>query len=108
MKDNGRIDMPPITSGEYLIGYLYEIGPTMAAGMGNGPVAFSEIQAWQQLSGIALTPWEARTLRRLSNDYACESHAATKADCPPPYGESRAAMNLREAELQKKMDLFLS
>ena len=44
--------------------------------MGLGPVSFQEIDAWRRLSGVRLTPWEARTLRNLSREYAAELKAA--------------------------------
>ena len=41
--------------------------------------------AWQQISGVELLPWEAKTLRRLSNDYADQAHKSRKADCFAPF-----------------------
>lgn len=54
--------------------------------MGLVAIAFTELQAWQQCSGINLQPWEAHILRRLSSDYIAENRRAEKLDCPPPYG----------------------
>jgi len=73
--ENYAPDMPPLDT-DYLIGYLFEIGPTMAAGMGSGPITHEEILAWQELTGIELQPWEARFLRRLSLEYVSELHHA--------------------------------
>lgn len=78
-------EMPGIEGGGYLLGYLWELGPTMAAGMGAGPITHEEMRAWQSNTGIALQPWEARMLRRLSIDYLAQSHKAEKADCPAPW-----------------------
>jgi hypothetical protein len=77
--------MPPVEGGEYLIGYLLEIGPTVAAGMGAGPITHGELRAWMDNIGIELEPWECRLLRRLSGDYLAESRKAEKADCPAPW-----------------------
>lgn len=83
-------DMPPLDGSDYLIGDLFEIGPTMAAGMGEGPLTFGEIQAWIELTGVKRQPWEIRFLRRLSLEYLAQSHKSTKPDCLAPYGmESR-------------------
>lgn len=54
--------------------------------MGLSPIAFTELQAWQECSGISLQPWETKVLRRLSSDYIAENRRAEKPDCPPPYG----------------------
>jgi hypothetical protein len=78
-------DMPPAEGVGYLLGYLWEVGPTMAAGMGAGPVTHTELRAWQANTGIELAPWEARILRRLSHDYLAESHAAEKPDRAAPW-----------------------
>lgn len=76
-------DMPPLECGEYLIGYLYEIGPTS----GEEAITQPAIRAWQDNIGIELPPWQVRLLRRLSIDYLSESHQARKRDCPAPWGD---------------------
>lgn len=80
-------DMPPCDA-PHLLGYLFEIGPTLAAGMGEGPLTHGEIASWQANTGIELQAWEARLLRRLSIDYLNQSHKARARDCPPPWGDA--------------------
>ena len=94
--------MPPCDA-EFMVAYLFEVGPTVAAGMGAGPITHGDIADWQSNTGIELDAWQARTLRRLSLDYLAESHKASKPDCPPPWvhpdevkaAPSRAAEDLR-------------
>lgn len=75
--------LPPLDPGdEYLIGYLFEAGPTGATGMG-GPLSWPEISAYAQWR--PLTPWEALLLRRLSIEYTNESSKATENFYPPPW-----------------------
>lgn len=107
-RDGGEIEMPPVDQGEYLIGYLYEMGPTVAAGMGAGPVSFAELVAWQAARGFELEPWEARLLRRLSVDYLAESHRATQRDCQPPWGGSIAVRISHDRAASRALDLFLA
>lgn len=107
-RDGGEIETPPFDQGEYLIGYLYEVGPTVAAGMGAGPVTFTEISAWQAARGFELQPWEARLLRRLSIDYLAESHRATKRDSAPPWGGSVAVRISADRASARALDLFLA
>lgn len=76
--------LPPCDA-PYLADYLFEIGPSASGGMGDGPIGHGDIAAWMANTGIRLTPWEARTLRRLSVDYVAESHKATKRNCPAPW-----------------------
>lgn len=107
-RDGGEIEMPPFDDGEYLIGYLYELGPTAAAGMGAGPVTFAEMAAWQAARGFELEPWEARLLRRLSVDYLAESHRATERNCPPPWGGSVAVRVSHDRAAARALELFLA
>lgn len=107
-RDGGEIEMPPVDQGEYLIGYLYEMGPTVSAGMGAGPVSFAELVAWQAARGFELEPWEARLLRRLSVDYLAESHRATQRDCQPPWGGSIAVRISHDRAAARALDLFLA
>lgn len=39
-----------------------ELAAARPAGMGPGAVPMAELQAWQQLHGVRLTPWEVGTL----------------------------------------------
>lgn len=101
------IQMPTIEWGAYILAYLFEVGPTMPSGMGSGPLTFSEIEAWQRTVGIFLLPFEAQLLRRLSVEYFGESHAATKFDCPAPYGVSLQLVKSTQKEINRKLDQFL-
>ena len=107
-RDGGEIEMPPCDEGEYLIAYLYELGPTVAADMGAGPVTFAEMAAWQAARGFELEPWEARLLRRLSVDYLAESHRATERNCPPPWGGSVAVRVSHDRAAARALELFLA
>lgn len=100
--------MPPVDA-EYLLAYLFELGPTMAAGMGAGPITQQELAAWQVNTGIALTPWEARTLRRLSLDYLAAMRDAESPDCPAPWNDkdlrARLAAQTMKRSIERLADL---
>ena len=83
--DDYEPEMPPLAGGEYLLAYLWETGPTLAAGMGAGPITHTELAAWCALTGTTLNGWETRTLRRLSIEYLNQAHKAEKRDCPAPW-----------------------
>ena len=81
-------DLPillPPNPAEHVTDWLLEIGPTSISGMGEAPVSWETIDAWQRLTGIELDPWEARTIRRLSSAYVGQRYEARKPNCPPPY-----------------------
>lgn len=103
--------MPAIEWGNYILDFLFEVGPTMAVGMGSAPLTFAEIEAWQRMVGIELSPFEAKLLRSLSVAYLDESYAATKRDCPPPYavcgvGSVPIIKRNPQREIERKLDAF--
>lgn len=87
MGETEELDMPPCDAG-HMIGYLFDIGPTMAAGMGDGPITHGEIESFRRNTGIEFDAWESRTLRCLSAEYSNESHKATARDCPAPWADA--------------------
>lgn len=101
MTDDGELVPLPDVATPYLIGYLWEVGPTIASGMGDGPLTFGEITSWMERIGLDLEPWESRFLRRLSIDYLVQSQKSTKPECPPPYG-----VQTRRIYVAKKIDEF--
>lgn len=78
-------ELPPLDGGEYLIGYLLDAGPSVAGAMGAGPLTSGHLLHWQQETGINLSPWEARTLRRLSIVWLNEQHQAEKRAAQAPW-----------------------
>lgn len=100
--DKQTPELPPVEAAGYLVGHLWEVGPTMATGSGSGPITFQELHAWQEQIGVELQPWEIRILRQLSLDYLVEFRKAEDPLCPPPYGKLS-----RNPNLDKKLDEFL-
>lgn len=100
-------EMPPLEWGAYLVDYLFEVGPTAFVGMGVAPIPPPFLESWQRQIGLALYPWEVRTLLRMSAEYAGESAAATKVDRPAPFADSSDAARLRDARMRRNLDKFL-
>lgn len=97
--------MPPCTAA-HLVGYLFEMGPTVSTGMGESPLPHTEIAAWMANTGIRLTCWETRTLRRLSCEYAQSSYLSQKPDCPAPWADApycKPAPNLVAQRMRAEM-----
>lgn len=82
--DGMAIEMPPNPM-PYITEWLMEVGPVCSNGMGTGPIGWTDIAAWQDLTGNELDAWEARTLRRLSRDFHDQMHRAKESTCPAPY-----------------------
>lgn len=53
--------------------------------MGEGPIDWREVEAWQALTLIDLLPWEARAIRQMSAAFVSQRYDARKPDCPAPY-----------------------
>ena len=81
----GEPDLPEITAGQYLLGWLTSIGMARTGISGAVPVDFTEIMAWQVLTGHALTHWEAETLHALSVHYANTLNASRQKSAQAPY-----------------------
>lgn len=101
----GRIPLPP-NPARYLTDWFFEIGPTSPAGMGEGPIGWTDITAWQSLTGIELQPWEARTIRRLSIAFVHQRSVAKEPDCPAPYKDETLAVAQRNKVDQQFKALF--
>lgn len=91
--------MPPNPM-PHIIERLTEIGLSEAAGMGAAPLSWNSIEAWQRITGIALDPWEARLIRRLSTDYLAMSREAEKETCSSPWRAPVTAQQ-RDSELAR-------
>lgn len=86
LEAGGEPDLPEIDpSTAFLIGYLFDAGPTSAAGQYGAALTWADLQAWQGGAGIYLPPWQLRLLRRLSGEYLSESMRADAYDAPPPW-----------------------
>lgn len=108
MKDAARDesfepDMPEPGAAAYLLDHFWSVGPAV----GEHALTYAELDRYECRMGISLTPWECRTLRRLSIEYLNEAHRATKRDCPPPFTESTDAARLQTAERKRKLSAFL-
>jgi len=89
--------MPPNPM-PHLVQRLIEIGLTEPAGMGMAPISWQTLAAWSTMTGVTLSPWEARLLRNLSTAYLAEFNAAGEEGRPAPF---RTKVAQREAEAEE-------
>lgn len=76
---------PDIEFGDYLIDYLFELGPVMYTGDGIAPITFSEIESWALLTSTPVSPFDAKALRFLSASFVRQANAAKDPKCPSPW-----------------------
>ena len=68
-----------------LLEYLYEIGPVIPSGMGLLPVTWTDIAAWQAVTGVMLDPYESAAVRELSMSYIDQHERSRSPSCPAPW-----------------------
>lgn len=98
-QDAGADIVLPHCPAPYLTQWLFEIGPG-----GDEPVGYQDFAAWQALSGVELTPWEAKTLRRMAQDYLSMAMKASEPDCAPPYTGLEDKREAARDAVVKKID----
>lgn len=94
---------PPLPV-DYMIDWLFDIGPSMAGSMGEGPIGWTEIDAWQRVTGVELDVWEARTLRRLSRAYVAQRHASEDQKCPEPRLDASEALAAKRQDVAERLE----
>ncbi len=75
--------------------------------VGEYPVPFSELEAWQSTTGVGLDEFEATSIRTLSQHYASMLREAAAVGCPAPVMK-REALPTRENISQSLGDLLRS
>lgn len=98
LEDGDLLEMPPCEGP--LVSYLFEIGPSIH----DGPITHQEVGAWMDNSGIRLTSWEARMLRRLSGEYLIASAQATDIEAPAPWQEASYAKRAETIRAERARD----
>lgn len=79
-----QLEMPEMMGFEYLVQYLFEVGPVGSNGFGPEPLSWQEIEAWSRLTQTDLDTWEALTLRKLSADYSSQLSKSADPKCKAP------------------------
>lgn len=75
-------EMPPCgPAAAYLVELLFLVGPLVAGEV----LSYSEISAFDQVSGYGITPLQARALRELSGEYAGARNAGADPQAPAPW-----------------------
>lgn len=98
MKKAGTVPILPPNPLPHIVDRLVEMGMTEAAGMGAVPLGWPTIVAWQHATGVELSPWEGRLIRKLSAEYLAEGRRAEAENCPPPW---HAGVTAREIETER-------
>lgn len=97
-------ELPPIDGGAYLVDILMKRGPVMSGGMGPAAMSDLDLRAYQDNSGISLSPWEVDLILGLSKEYLNESQLATEIDRPSPWDKlSQQTPNIKAETLRSSL-----
>lgn len=105
-RDAPHLEMPEIEGGAYLIEYLAEIGEAKHGSTGIVPIEWIDIKAWQDVTGMVLNMWEAKTIKYLSAVYVNQYIEAGDPNCPPPWMSRAPDANQINAKLDTMMNLL--
>lgn len=103
MQERGAAIFWPPNPAPHITDWLLEIGPAFGTGMGERAIDWQDMRAWQELTGIELEPFEARTIRRLSQVFISARHEAKKPDCPIPYAGLREEIISQREKVAKRI-----
>lgn len=96
--------MPNVGDGAYLVEILFEVGPSKPTGMGgHRPIDDLDLAAWMSNQNVRLSPWEARTVRQISREYAAMLSEAVEPNTPPPWVDVKAMDEERRAKIANAM-----
>ncbi len=84
-------------------GYDYVVDTLCSAGIampGPVPLSYMEIRAWSELAGVELTPWEAETIRYMSDCYVGQLGKSRDPGALPPHDERSMEQVRRQSSSQ--------
>jgi hypothetical protein len=103
MRGLDDIEMPHCRA-DYLLRLIFEIGPVTYYGADASAISHAEITAWMGNSGVRLSSWESRTLRKLSGEYLSEYASASDPDRPAPWQEASYAKSAATIKAERARD----
>lgn len=75
-----RLAAEPPAAGRALWSAYCDLSAQRPAGMGPAPIPGHEVESWQRLYGVQLTPWEVGTLQAM--DHAALAVSTQKGSAP--------------------------
>ena len=93
--------MPIVGEESYLLNYWFDLGMVGSGAMGAIQLSALEIEAWADLSGVELEPWEFACIRKMSAAYLRHINEGENPESLPPYGDP--ANEFDRAVVQKKV-----
>ena len=91
----GRVPMPQVDGGLYLIDLLFRIGPIK----GEMPLNEGDLEPWERRRGIELAPWQAELIVDMSQAYLKHMHCAKQMSALSPWPK---AMKMWQYVMEKK------
>lgn len=89
--------MPDVEHAEYIIEYLFDVGPAINTGMGIAPVGYSEIRDFRDVTKLNINSWDASMIRHLSRVYVAQFNESKSKTCPSPWSDAMPLDDRRAA-----------
>lgn len=81
-----EVHLPEVDSAfAHLLVFFFDAGQAMKTGMGITELTWQEIKAWREETETDITLWEKEQIKKMSQAYCAEYHAASDPKRPAPY-----------------------
>lgn len=77
---------PDVGDAHYLVGLFYDSGIWTQTGMGNVPLSWQEINAWNSVNEYDLPLWTIKLIKQMSDVY-CQEFSKSSEWCQAPYSK---------------------
>jgi len=104
--NNPIMSLPKMGKEIYLVSLLYSAGTVLQTGSGIIGLSWQEIEAWQNVTGFQLYPWELQIIKNMSVAYASEYSKASSKDAEIPFSPFRDLRDKRKQISDATLDLF--
>lgn len=82
---------PDVGDAHYLVGLFYDSGIWTQTGMGNVPLSWQEIQAWNSVNEYDHPLWIIKLIKQMSDVY-CQEFSKYSEFCAAPYTKEVEAL----------------
>ena len=97
--------MPPADT--LVVEWFHKIGRCVSNGMGINSVSWAEIESFNNIQQLNLSPWESAQIRLMSENYTSMLSIAKKPLTPCPWhGKKFNAREFARAKVAAQMDEF--
>lgn len=106
IENSPLLELPETEGAEYLLDYLFEVGPMNTLGMGPSPITYTDIKHWSEITNTHISPLDAHLLRHLSREYVSQFNASKENNAPAPALEDQKTIEEQRSTVVSKFKAF--